>query len=209
MNKLISLTNSRFKKLISEHISLDEIFLLQLAAESANLEDFKERKITILISGLKRKGFLDEEGCITALGRDMYTSILEDREELVLGRIQNNNEDFERFWLSYPGNDTVKVDGKIIFKGTRSLRKNKDTCKGLFLKILAEGKYSASDLIKAVQYEVQGKVEKSIKTRENKLSFQNQCEVWLRQRVFEGFIEDALQAELKPIKKTTNFDTIA
>lgn len=188
---------------------MDEVFLLQLAIQGYNLEDFNERRIALMIKKLVRNGFLSENGQVTQAGKDLYASLFSDGDELQLNKIEQVEDDFEKFWKAFPPNDTVKVEGKILYKGSRTLKQDKDKCKIKFHQILSEGEHTAADIIKALNYEVQLKIEKSIKEKTNKLSYLKNSHAWLNQRAFEGFIDEAKEVEVIKVKKPSSWDTIA
>jgi hypothetical protein len=56
-------------------------------------------------------------------------------------------------------------------------------------KILDEGEYTIKELIDALEFEVNQKVNNSIKTNTNKMSFMQNSLTYLNQRTFEPFIE--------------------
>jgi len=75
------------------------------------------------------------------------------------------------------------------FKGTRALRRGKEECRRKFKAIIEEGDYTAQQLTKALKYEVDVKVQRSIKERKNIMSFMQGSITYLNQRTFEAFIE--------------------
>ena len=194
---------------MKELIPLDQIFLLQLSNEGYNLEDFKEKKISILIRGMKLKGWLNDEGHITKAGKEVWDSMFLPEEEIELNKLQKHEDDFDKFWKKFPATDTVKTGSKILCRGSRSLKNDKDKCRIKFHQILSEGEYTAEEIIRALEYEVQLKIEKSLETRTNKMTYMKNSHAWLTQKAYEAFIEEAREAVLKPIKKQTNWDTVA
>jgi dsDNA-specific endonuclease/ATPase MutS2 len=67
--------------------------------------------------------------------------------------------------------------------------KGKEECKRKFKTILEEGEYTAQQLIDALKYEVEQKIERSIRERKNLMSYMQGSIPYLNQRTFEGFIE--------------------
>jgi ketosteroid isomerase-like protein len=194
---------------MKEMIPLDQVYLLQLSNQGFNLEDFKERKISIAIRSMKLKGLLAEDTSITKAGKDLWDSLFQEGEELSLNKIEKTETDFELFWKAFPSTDTVKQGDKVLFRGSRNLKNDREKCKIKFHQILSEGEYSAQEIISALKYEVQLKIEKSIKEKANKLTYLKNSHAWLTQRSFEAFIEEAKESEIKPIKKSPNWDAIA
>ena len=90
----------------------------------------------------------------------------------------------------------------IKFKETRALRTGKEKCKAKYFTILAEGPYTAEEILAALKYEVDLKKKQSLQGHENKLSFMNNSITYLNQRVFESFID--LAKETKPFTNTTD-----
>lgn len=186
----LNLHTSHFKQIIENGYSLDMVFLLKLAEEEECLESFcnGSPKLEALYQGIYRKGLITVEDKLTLTGKSVleFLTTAEDTTKFV--RKKKTDDEFELWWKAYPGTDTFKVSGKS-FTGTRSLRTKKDECKIKFNKILEEGEYTIKDMIDALQFEVSQKMNNSIKTGVNKMTFMQNSLTYLNQRTFEPFIE--------------------
>lgn len=187
MNIKISL--SHFKELIEEGYGLDVIFYLRLIDEGADVEQLQTTsKLKILYQTVRRKGLITEENKITVLGRLVMK--LESDEEVAekIVKTKPDDSDFEKWWKLYPGTDTFTYKGQS-FTGSRAMRAKKEDCKTKFNNIIAEGEYTAQEMIDALQYDVMQKKENSIKTKVNRLTYMQNSLTYLNQRSFEPFIE--------------------
>jgi hypothetical protein len=188
MSPIVNLSPYHFKQLILSHYSVDEVYLLQLAIQNYNLEDFKEKKISILIKKMTRNGLLTEEGIITEAGKKLWESLFQEGEELQLNKIEQTVDDFEIWWQAYPANNGFEHKGKK-FPVTRSMRVKKDDCKVKFHSIISEGQYTPGQLINAIHTEVKARKEESVRKKENQLSYMKSTLPYLNARGFEGFID--------------------
>ncbi len=179
-----------FKELIKKSYNLDLIYLLKLIEEQYDIQPLYEEsmKISALYQSLIRKGLItkDEEK-LTSIGKDLLKFVSDGTGDKIIKRKPITTE-FEEWWKNYPPTDSFNVNGKV-FKGTRSLRRGKEECKRKFKAILEEGDYTAQQLIKALQYEVNSKAERSVKERKNCMSFMQGSIPYLNQRTYESFIE--------------------
>lgn len=201
-NQMINLTPYRFRELIKAHVSLDEVFLLQLAVQGLEL-DFGEKKIQVLVKGMQRKGYISEEGAITQAGTSFWESLfLPEEETLQLNKLSKTVDDFERWWKEFPSNDGFEHKGKK-FPATRSMRIKKEDCKAKFHKILSEGEYTADQLIGALRAELQAKKDISVQRGRNEVSYMSGTLPYLNGRKYEGFIglDAEPQKEIKQIQK--------
>ena len=155
----LSVDPKQFEELIKRGYNLDVIFLLKLIDEQYDISPLCEgsMKIASVYQSLIRKALItkDDEK-LTLVGKDL----LEFMDAKSTGRIIKRKPattDFEEWWKTYPGTDEFTHKGKT-FKGTRALRLSKDVCRLKFDKILLEGEYTASQLIAALNFEVNQKV---------------------------------------------------
>ncbi len=144
-------------------------------------------KLNLLCQTVLRKGLITEDYKLTTEGKDLLAFLDSESVETLVKRKPDANG-FESWWKTYPGTDTFSHSGKS-FTGNRGLRVKKDECKLKFNKIVAEGEYTASDLISALEMEILQKKENSIKTNTNKMSFMQNSMTYLNQRTFEPFVE--------------------
>ena len=135
-----------------------------------------------------RKGLITVEDKLTLTGKAVLEFLTTTEETTTLVRKKKTDDEFDLWWKAYPGTDTFKINGRS-FTGTRSLRNKKDECKAKLHKILDEGEYTIKELIEALEFEVNQKVNNSIKTGVNKMSFMQNSLTYLNQRTFEPFIE--------------------
>ncbi len=115
-------------------------------------------------------------------------------------------EPFLLWWAAYPSTDSFDYKGRH-FQGTRSLKAKKDDCKLKLNKILNEGQYTIEELIKALELEVHQKMENSIKTGQNKLSFMQGSITYLNQYTYESYVELVRKGQ-KVEKTAENYDGI-
>jgi hypothetical protein len=155
-------------------------------------------KLKMLYQTVRRKGLLSEANKVTILGKELL-AFLNEEKETKLPKKKKTDSDFDKWWSVYPGTDTFTYKSQS-FTGTRSMRAKKEECKVKFNNILAEGDYTANELLAALEYEILQKKENSIKTKTNRLTFMQNSLTYLNQRSFEPFIE--LIREGKTIKES-------
>lgn len=184
------ITPQIFKELIIRSYNLDLIYLLKLIEEQYDVQPLYEdsMKISALYQSLIRRGLITaEEEKLTTIGKDLL-KWFDDASGTKIIKRKPLTTDFEEWWKNYPPTDSFEVNGQV-FKGTRALRKGKEECKRKFKTILEEGEYTAQQLIDALKYEVEQKIERSIRERKNLMSYMQGSIPYLNQRTFEGFIE--------------------
>jgi len=186
----IHITPQVFKELIKKGYNLDLVYLLKLIEERYDVQPLYEEsmKISALYDGLIRKGLItkDEEK-LTTIGKDLLKFVNDESSTKIIKR-KPITTDFEEWWKNYPPTDSFTNNGKT-FKGTRSLRRGKEECRRKFKAIIEEGEYTAQQLIDALKYEVNQKLERSMRERKNIMSFMQGSIPYLNQRTFESFIE--------------------
>lgn len=194
-NYLSEIKPYHFNELISNSLSLDMIYCLEMVGRDIDVEYFFKDNIhgLAIIQGLNRRGYI-KNGILTEEGTKLllFVSTAPEKRLTLKGRTTISDEEFDRFWNSYPGTDNVIKEGKIIYKGTRALRKgNKQDIRVKLSKILAENKYKLDDIIAAIKFEVDQKTSESIKRRENKLTYMQNIDTYINQRSFEAYVEVA------------------
>lgn len=188
---LSSLTLSHFEFLHNSGYNLDHVFLLMQIEIGLDFSQSENPRMKALHQGIYRKGLITEDGKITLRGKELLKYVNETEEQPVakpLKKLKIPKENFEAWWKAYPGTDTF-THKNTKFTGTRSIRTKKDDCKAKFDNIIAEGEYTAQEMISALEYEVLQKKENSIKHKTNKLTFMQNSLTYLNQRTFEPFIE--------------------
>ena len=186
----MNITPYHFEEILKAGYTLDMIYLLKLADEGYDVEVLcSDTKMQMICQGVRRKGLLSENFKITVIGKSILGFLAEEgTPDLKLVKKKQSSESFELWWKSYPGTDTFTHKAKS-FTGTRSMRMKKEDCKTKFNAILAEGEYTADEMVAALEYEVLQKKENSIKTKTNRLTFMQNSLTYLNQRTFEPFIE--------------------
>lgn len=209
----LSLTPFHFEELIKRGYSVDVVFILRMVHEQINFKVLCEEndKIAALYQSLIRKGLITEENNITTMGQELL-SFMDSKIPRKIARNKTDETDFKKWWLAYPGTDTFEYGGRQ-FAGARSLRVNETSCRQKFDEIILEGKFTANELIEALQYDVLKKKELSYKRGENKLSYMQNSLTYLNQRSFIPFIEllksgtanvNAASAIITPSRRTTD-----
>lgn len=133
------------------------------------------------------------EGSVTEHGKKLAHDfiIAEDIDVAAkVKKVKRVNEDFERWWSTYPSNPSHG-----IYLSTRSMRTKKDNCQTLFEEILAEGKYTTDDLIRVLKLEVDLRIRESKNRNANQLEFMKGTQSYLNQREFENYF--AYEEKLK------------
>lgn len=195
----IKMTFSHFEELLRSGYSLDMLFFIMLVEDGSDVDSLCEAsKLKLLHQTVRRKGLLSETNKVTILGKQLLEFVNE-QEEVKLPKKKKTDTDFDKWWGVYPGTDTFTYKSQS-FTGTRSMRTKKEECKVKFNSILAEGDYTANELLAALEYEILQKKENSIKTKTNRLTFMQNSLTYLNQRSFESFIE--LIREGKTIKES-------
>ena len=186
----LNLHFSHFEQIHKNGYTLDIVFILKLIEDGQDVEQLCKRseKLSIIYQSVLRKGLITKENNITLSGQAVLDFINSEQDEVKLAKVKSTDDDFLKWWQAYPGTDTFKCSEKS-FTGTRSLRVKRDECRVKFNKILDEGEYTCKDMIDALEFEVNQKVNNSIKTNTNKMSFMQNSLTYLNQRTFEPFIE--------------------
>ena len=192
------MTFSHFEELLKSGFTLDMLFFIMLVENGADVDSLCEApKLKMLHQTVRRKGLLSDTNKVTILGKQLFEFLNE--EEVKMPKKKKTDSDFDKWWGVYPGTDTFTYKSQS-FTGTRSMRAKKEECKVKFNSILAEGDYTANELLVALEYEILQKKENSIKTKTNRLTFMQNSLTYLNQRSFESFIE--LIREGKTIKES-------
>lgn len=131
---------------------------------------------------LQRRGWLDESNKLTSKTISFLAS-LETGEVKVRGETSNIKELFERFWLAYPAND-----GWAHFATTRGLRYDKTRTFVYFKELLDSKTVTTDQLLNALAADLLARRKASIS--ENQLKFMPNCAKWLRQKMYEPFLEE-------------------
>jgi len=164
------------------------IYMLTLLNEGYDIAPLLvSARVKNVHAGLLRKCLITEEGKISILGKNLL-EFVETEAGTKLAKKKNPIEIFDLWWKAYPGTDNFTYKGKS-FVGDRTIRVNKTKCREKFEAIVNEGEYSGQLLIDAMIFNVTQKKEKSLKSRENKLTYMQNSLTYLNQRSFEPYIE--------------------
>jgi hypothetical protein len=180
------------------------LFFIMLVEDGSDVDSLCEApKIKMLHQTVRRKGLLSETNKVTILGKELL-AFLNEEQETKMPKKKKTDTDFDKWWGVYPGTDTFTYKGQS-FTGTRSMRAKKEECKVKYNSTLAEGDYTAKELMAALEYEILQKKENSIKTKTNRLTFMQNSLTYLNQRSFEPFIElirdgKTIKESAEPIK---------
>jgi len=195
----IKMTFSHFEELLKSGYSLDILFFIMLVEDGTDVDSLCETpKLKVLHQTVRRKGLLSEANKVTILGKELL-AFLNEKQGVKVPKKKKTDADFDKWWVLYPGTDTFTYKSQS-FTGTRSMRVKKEECKVKYNNILAEGEYTAKELMTALEYEILQKKENSIKTKVNRLTFMQNSLTYLNQKSFEPFIE--LVREGKTIKES-------
>lgn len=188
---LFDITIQAFNQVVKEGLGLDHIFILEAFKEGTDMrKHVNSIKIESCTQTLIRKGYILDEGKITLAGRALLISLRENTSPLEIIRAVEHVAavGFDTWWDTYPLTDIFTHKGKS-FEGTRALRTQRLDCRVEFDKIIKEGEYTPSDLIRALEYEIKLKKDVSIREGGNKLKYMQNSLTYLKQRTFESFIE--------------------
>ena len=97
-------------------------------------------RLTAIYQSLIRKGLItkDEEK-LTTVGKDLLLFVDESTTEKKFVKKKPKSTYFEEWWKEYPSTDTFKYKGKS-FKGTRAIRKDKNSCSSCVRVLLRSNK---------------------------------------------------------------------
>jgi len=175
----------KWLELLKKGYSLDLLYYLQLVEKEESIENTS--KTEVFFNTLVKKGLLSDDGKLTLTGKELL-DFVKNPSLSSFKKTKPKNEDFDKWWQTFPATDTFEVNGKK-FKGTRALRVKKEDCKAKIEKILNEGEYTIDDLIGALKLEVEQKIENSYKTGQNKLQYMQNSSTYLHQKTYEAYIE--------------------
>lgn len=164
-----------------------------------------DSKTEVWKSTLARKGYIYENNEVTAEGKLLILTIKANTSFSAIKKARQAvaYSEFDRWWSIYPSSDIFEHKG-VRFNGSRVLRMKKEDCRKKFLEIVAEGEYSAQDLIRSLEFDVMMKKEASLRDKENKLKWFQNSLTYLNQGTFEGMVE--LSKNYKPTTSTNTVD---
>lgn len=169
---------------------MDAIVLLKaFLDEEENVLDFvksnyKMQNIQLM---LVRRFLITTDNVVTIEGKNLLSFLEDAPEKAKLVKPKIEMKSFEDWWEIFPRTDAFTYKG-TVFGGTRTLRVNKEKCKGYFEKILKKGVYTGEQIIAATLYDINLKKENSFKKRSNQLTFMQNSGTYLYNDIYEGFI---------------------
>lgn len=172
---------SKWKQISDEGYSADAISLLLFLKEGEELDE-EHPKTKAILNLLERKQLIGEGG-LTLLGEEILANL---GEEKVIPKLKKT-EFFEEWWKVYPATDSFVWEGRT-FSGTQSKRVKKELCKQHFNKQVNEG-ILAQDIIEATKYHIEQAKKLSLKKGDSQLSYIANSERYIRERMYEPYIE--------------------
>lgn len=199
MNQELIIRLERVRLNLSHYFMMQEI--------NAGNKVAGEIKETCTWATLVRKGYVFEDK-LTLEGREIWNELgdkkvrkVKKKKEEILGAA----EAFDQWWGSYPTTDRIlDSSGSVVHHETRGLRTGtKLKCKEKYIEALNEGVYSHSELLAALKYEVEMRVNQSLIGSDNKLTFMKGSLTYLNNASYESFIEIAKAGKSKPKSSDT------
>lgn len=189
---LFNLSLDQVRICLEEKIDLNSLFLLEAFEEGKDLAKYLENpKFDAWKQTLERKSLINEQGTLLTQGKIVLDNIrkqISRKQEKLVKNVSDEETPFDIWWRTYPGTNNFIINGKK-FKGTRTFRAEKDTCRVLYNMILKSGEYTHEELIEAIKLEVENRKEESYKTGEDKLKYLQNSATYLRQYSFDPYVE--------------------
>lgn len=184
---LENIKESLLESLHKLRLNLSHLWYLEQAVEGVEVED------NPVIKALERKGYLIE-GKVTESGKIVYEQFkcINLGNDVSIDRNPDNADiklQFQKWWAIFPRTDKFTFNGSTMYGG-RTLRKSEGACYELFRKMVLKGDYTGDQIVKATIKDITNKMENSIQTGKNQLTFTNNSETYLRQKAFEAWIEE-------------------
>lgn len=204
---------------MEERLIIDHLLILEcLYNNDLDMLDKYDKNMTIEralnnYQCLERKELIvpsDDEVyyCISLLGKEFYEELLGLSMGLTVTPVDlrsKRDQEFEEFWQAYPSTGNWTADDGRKFLSSRSLRAGKkEDNKRLYNRIINEGRYTHSDILSCLNYEIDIKKKQSIATGVNHLQYMQGSITWLNQRTFENFISEVRSGDSN--KPPVNYD---
>ncbi len=173
---------SKWKELSDEGYSSDVISFLLFLKNGEEL-DSSHPKTKALLALMERKELVID-GKISVKGEELLENLGQ------LGEISNKElkiDKFDEWWKIYPSTDAFIWNGQE-FGGAQTKRIKKDMCKKHFAKLINSG-LEADDIIKATIFHIEKAKKLSVSRKENQLTYVPNSERYLREKIFEPYIE--------------------
>lgn len=186
-NQILSLSSQVFTQLLELGLDANHLWLL----ENPDFE-LQSPKVLGWKQTLSRKGYIDEKGDLTKVGKELLLMVGQGK---LLGVKKQKKEQriltetsFDSWWKEYPATDTFSHKGKT-FKGSRALRADKNDCMVKYGAILSRGIYTAEDMLNALKLEKKQKMELSVVDGVNKMKYFQNSRTYLSQGTYENYIQ--------------------
>lgn len=168
------INDSIIDNICSNGITIEEFMILFCKYVPGNKWLVKYRPKEHSYNKLIVNGYLTATRSISASGKKLLKSITSKAPI-----IPSNTEEFDKFWKTYPSSDKFKHWPK-----TTGLKGSKERSQKMFDKIISEKEYTANDIQKALEREIESKSKNSI--ADNKFKFMKKAVNWLTTREFEN-----------------------
>lgn len=186
------MTYAKWKQITEEGYSSDVVSFLLFLSSGEQLDE-THPKTKALLTLMWRKELIFD-GKITVKGKELLECALSDNLFSPITIPKSNK--FEDWWKIYPATDGFTLDGRK-FDGSQSKRIKKDVCKKTFNKLINSG-VDADDIINATKYHIEQAKRQSLKKGSSQLSYIPNSERYLRESLFEPFIEQSKELETIP-----------
>jgi len=211
--ELFTLTIEQFAQVIELGVPLEALFVMECIIQGTNPAlHIKSQRLGGITQLLTRKNYLSKEGTITPLGKKFYDTLRCGGMELEIAVKEikdQSNSSFEVWWKVFPATDGFEYRGQK-FEKTRALRTGESVCRILFEKNSTTTAYTAEQIIEATKAHLELVKRQSIKTGTNKMSFINNSQTYLRNRIYEAFMGEKTESDktevtgYSPINSTVN-----
>lgn len=157
----------------------------------------KHKFVTDLVkSGYVYEDQITDKG--NALIRELlaWDGVYSPKEKVKKAKAEYSPE-FKEWWETFQSTDNFEYAG-VEFNGTRTLRVKKDECAVLYENILREGVYTHQEMVKALVWEKEARMDQSVVRNKNEFTYSSSTHPYLNQRKFETYIPLANKSPYKP-----------
>jgi hypothetical protein len=208
--ELFTLTIEQFAQVIELGVPLEALFVMECIIQGTNPAlHIKSQRLGGITQLLTRKNYLSKDGQITPLGRKFYDTLRCGGMELEIAVKEikeQSNTSFEVWWKVFPASDGFEYMGQK-FEKTRALRTGESVCRILFEKNATTTSYTAEQIIEATKTHIELVKRHSVKTKQNKLSFINNSQTYLRNRIYEAFVGEKVEAIKTEVRGSSPIST--
>lgn len=202
----LTLSPGKFLNILQQGYSFDSVILLKMMGEGYDIPK-EEEKIALLLSSLKRKVLITEEGKITEQGKQLL-EFLDSKETKKFTKLKPDEKDsFSIWWDTYPAGATFIYRGKK-FEGTRSFRVKRDNCRLKYNKILLEGEATPEELLEALKLQIHRIKEESYYTSKNTMKYLVNTERYFNDKQYSSFLKELREGTKVIEKEETIFNGV-